>query len=126
MKIIYSGHPAELLPKERAKIEGKLAKFGKIIEKRGEKEVHIILSQERHLHHVEMTMQVYGNAMVGVGSDGELSSAMGSAIEKLEKQILKLRTGRLAPRSLARRLRRRPSRKPKRTRKKPPRPRLPL
>jgi putative sigma-54 modulation protein len=94
MKIIYSGSPAELLPKERAKIEGKLAKVGKIIEKRGEKEVHIILSQERRMHNVEITMQVYGNAMVGVGSDGELASAMGSAIEKLEKQILKLRTKR--------------------------------
>ena len=95
MKIIYSGHPAELLPKERAKLEGKLAKVAKMIEKRkGEKEVHIILSQERHLHNVEITMWVYDHAMVGVGSDSDLASAVSSAIEKLEKQILKLRTKR--------------------------------
>lgn len=94
MKIIYSGHPAELLPKEKTKLEGKLAKVAKIIERRGEKEVHVILSQERHLHHVEITLWVYDRAMVGVGSDGDLTTAMSSAIEKLEKQILKLRTKR--------------------------------
>jgi putative sigma-54 modulation protein len=94
MKIIYSGRPAELLPKEKTKLEGKLAKVAKIIEKRGEKEVHIILSQERHLHKVEITMLVYDHSMVGAGSDGDLATAMSSAIEKLEKQILKLRTKR--------------------------------
>ncbi len=94
MKIIYSGHPSELLPKERKKIEAKLAKVGKIIERKGEREAHVILSQERHLHKVEITMQVYGNAMVGAGSDTDLSSAMSAAIEKLEKQIFKLRTKR--------------------------------
>ena len=94
MKIIYSGHPAELLPKERTKQEGKLAKEAKIIERRGEKEVHIILSKERHLHKVEITMLVYDQAMVGAGSDGDLATAISSGIEKLEKQILKLRTKR--------------------------------
>jgi putative sigma-54 modulation protein len=94
MKIIYSGRPAELLPKEKTKLEGKLAKLAKIIERRGEKEVHIILSQERHLHKVEITMLVYDHSMVGAGSDGDLATAMSSAIEKLEKQILKLRTKR--------------------------------
>jgi putative sigma-54 modulation protein len=95
MKIIYSGRPAELLPKERTKLEGKLAKVTKIVERsRGEQEIHVILSQERHLHHVEITMNVYDHAMLGVGSDVDLVVAMSSAIEKLEKQILKLRAKR--------------------------------
>jgi putative sigma-54 modulation protein len=94
MKIIYSGRPAELLPKERTKLEGKLAKVGKIIERRGEREVHVILSQERHLHKVEITMLVYDHAMVGAASNGDVATAMAEAIEKLEKQILKLRTKR--------------------------------
>jgi putative sigma-54 modulation protein len=94
MKIIYSGRPADLLPKEKTKLEGKLGKVAKIIERRGEKEVHIILSQERHLHKVEITMLVYDQSMAGAGSDGDLATAIASAIEKLEKQILKLRTKR--------------------------------
>ncbi len=94
MKITYTGMQAELLPKDRKKLEGKLAKVGKIIERRGEKEAHVILSQERHLHHAEITLNVYDHAMVGVGSDSDVVTAVSAAIEKLEKQILKLRTKR--------------------------------
>ena len=91
MNITYSGKPAELKPKERAKLEAKLAKLGKVIERKGEKEVHIILSQVRHLHKAEITMNAFDHSMVVAGSDGDLATAMSEAIKKLEKQVLKLR-----------------------------------
>lgn len=92
MKITYTGSPAELLPKERAKIEAKLGKIGKVIDRKGEKEAHVIVSQVRHLHKAEITMNAYDHALVGVGSNGDLFTAMSAAIEKLEKQLLKIRT----------------------------------
>lgn len=94
MKITYTGTPAQLMPKDRAKLEAKLTKIAKVIERKGEKEAHVILSQVRHLHKAEITMNAYDQTMVGAGSDGDLVIAMSSAIEKLEKQILKLRTKR--------------------------------
>ncbi len=91
MNITYSGKPADLKPKDRAKLEAKLAKLGKVIERKGEKEVHIILSQVRHLHKAELTMNAFDHAMVVSGSDGDLATALADAIKKLEKQVLKLR-----------------------------------
>lgn len=94
MKITYTGQPAELLPKERLKLEGKLGKVAKVIEQRGEKEAHVILSQVRHLHKAEVTMRALDHSIVGIGSASDLVSAMSEAIENLEKQVLKLRTKR--------------------------------
>lgn len=94
MKITYTGQPAELLPKERLKLEAKLGKLTKVIERRGEKEVHVILSQVRHLHKAEVTLNAYDHAIVGIGSDADLVTAMSEAIENLEKQVLKIRTKR--------------------------------
>jgi putative sigma-54 modulation protein len=90
MKITYTGKPPELSPKESAKLETKLAKLSKSIERKGEREVHVILTQTRHLHRAEITMNVYDHGLVGIGSDADLVTAMSSAIDKLEKQVLKL------------------------------------
>ena len=92
MKITYTGAKAELLPKERVKLEAKLEKLARVIERKGEKEVHVILSQVRHLHKAEITLNAFDHSMVGVSSDGDIVTAMSAAIEKLEKQVLKLRT----------------------------------
>ncbi len=91
MHITYSEKPDDLKPKERAKLEAKLAKLGKVIERKGEKEVHIILSKVRHLHKAEITMNAFDHSMVVAGSNGDLATAMSEAIKKLEKQVLKLR-----------------------------------
>lgn len=92
MKVTYRGAGADLVPKERAKLEAKLEKLGKVIERKGEKEAHVILSQVRHLHKAEITINAMDHAIVGVGSDGDLVTAMSAAVEKLEKQVLRIRT----------------------------------
>jgi putative sigma-54 modulation protein len=92
MKITYTGVSPELLPKEKTKLEGKLVKLGKVIERKGEKEVHVFLSQVRHLHRAEITLNAFDHSMVSESSNGDLALAMSEAIEKLEKQVLKVRT----------------------------------
>ncbi|HOK47602.1 MAG TPA: ribosome-associated translation inhibitor RaiA [Bryobacteraceae bacterium] len=92
MKITYTGKPEGLTPAENRKIEAKFAKLAKLLDARkGEREARVILSQERHLNHAEITVRYQDRDLVGVGSAADTYSAMGLALEKLEKQILRLR-----------------------------------
>src|SRR5581483_6489902 len=92
MKITYTGRQVELAPAQLKKVEARFSKIGKPLDGRRECEAHVILSLERHLHHAEVTIHYYGHQLVGVGSDGDLFTAIHSAAEKLEKQAVKART----------------------------------
>jgi putative sigma-54 modulation protein len=91
MKISYTGKVEAIPAKQRAKLEAKLQKISKMLERRGEKEAHIVLTHERFLHKVEITMNAMDHALVGIATDADLSVAAHMAFEKLEKQIVKLR-----------------------------------
>jgi len=91
MKISYTGRHEEFPAKQRAKLEAKLQKLSKMLDRRGEREAHVILTQERFLRKVEITVNAWDHAMVGIGSNSDLVIAAHEAFEKLEKQILKLR-----------------------------------
>jgi len=92
MKINYTGRHDAVPPKQRAKLEAKLQKIGKLVERRGEREAHVIIAQERFLHKVEVTFNAWEHSFVGMGSDRDLEVAANTALDKLEKQIVKLRT----------------------------------
>jgi len=91
MKVSYRGIQGELPPKIQEKLDVKFAKLSKLLEKRGEKEAHVVITTERHLHHAEITMQFYDHQFVGLGSGPDLLAAMTGAIEKLETQAVKQR-----------------------------------
>jgi putative sigma-54 modulation protein len=92
MKISYTGRHEEFPPKQRAKLEAKIQKLSKMMmERKGEKEAHVILSQERFLRKVEITMNAWDHALVGVGTNSDLVTAALAAVDRLEKQILKVR-----------------------------------
>src|ERR1700683_614658 len=91
MKITYTGRQVELAPAQLKKIEAQFAKVGKLLDGREEKEAHVILSLERHLHQAEITVNYHNHQLVGVGSNADLTTAIHSAIEKLEKQSIKVR-----------------------------------
>jgi putative sigma-54 modulation protein len=91
MKISYTGNVEAIPARQRAKLEAKLQKVSKMLERRGEKEAHIVLTQERFLHKVEITVNAWDHALVGIANDADLPVAAHMAFEKLEKQILKLR-----------------------------------
>jgi putative sigma-54 modulation protein len=91
MKVSYRGIQGELPSKIQEKLDVKFAKLSKLLEKRGEKEAHVVITTERHLHHAEITMQFYDHQFVGLGSGADLLAAMSGAIEKLETQAVKQR-----------------------------------
>ncbi len=92
MKVSYRGVTEELSPKLQDKLDTKFGKISKLLEKRGEKEAHVIVTKQRHQLNAEITLQFYDHQLVGIGSDGDLFTAMSQALEKLEKQAVKART----------------------------------
>ena len=98
MKIIYTGRHEAFPPKQKAKLEAKLQKLSKMLERKGEKEARVILSQERFLHKIEITINAWDHSLVGVGSNRDLITAACEALDKLEKQLRKVRDKWLAKR----------------------------
>ena len=91
MKISYTGKREEIPIRQRTKLEGKLQKLAKVAEHRGEKEAHVVLTQQRFLHKVEITMHAWDHALVGIATNGDIAVAAHEAFDRLEKQLLKLR-----------------------------------
>jgi len=91
MKITYTGRQVELAPAQLKKIEAQFAKVGKLLDGREEREAHVILSLERHLHHAEITLNYHNHQLAGAGSNTDLFNAIHAAMEKLEKQCIKVR-----------------------------------
>ena len=92
MKLNYTGRPWEFAPNEQGKIDAKLAKISKMLEHEGGREAHVIVKQERHLTNVEITLRAFDHSLAGAGSSRDLFEAVSGALEKLEKQIVKVRT----------------------------------
>lgn len=92
MRLIVSGKTKDFTPALEEKFASKLAKLSKFVERRGEREAHVSHQIERHLHRVQMTVNFYDHALVGEGADSDLETALCQAVEKLEKQIVNLRS----------------------------------
>src|SRR5579864_3555171 len=91
MNITYKGMHGDLPPKLQEKLDAKFAKLSKLLERRGEKEAHVVVTEERHLHRAEITLQFYDHQLAGAGADADLFTALSQALEKLEKQAVKQR-----------------------------------
>lgn len=91
MKLTYSGKTKEFTPELEEKVGVKLAKLGKMVEQRGEREAHVTHHVERHLHKTEIVMKLYDHSLIGEGADPDLATALTHAIDNIEKQIVKIR-----------------------------------
>jgi putative sigma-54 modulation protein len=91
MKVTYTGRQTEFHPAQREKLEVQFAKLSKVLDGRGEHNAHVVLSTERHLHHAEVTVNYYDHTLVGIHADGDAFTALHEAVNKLEKQALKVK-----------------------------------
>jgi putative sigma-54 modulation protein len=91
MRIIYTGRQVELAPAQIRKIEAQFAKLGKLLDGKDQREAHVILSHERRLHRAEITVNYQNHPLVGIEAGPELFPAIHGAIQKLEKQAIKVR-----------------------------------
>jgi|SRR5579872_1398390 len=91
MRVTYTGRQVELAPAQLRKIEVQVKKIGKLLDGKDEREAHIILSVERHLHRAEINVNYHGHPLVGLAENVDLFTGIHSAIQKLEKQAIKVR-----------------------------------
>jgi putative sigma-54 modulation protein len=90
MKITYTGKESELLPKQQKKLDVKFGRVAKLLDRRGEKEAHVVLTAQRHLQKAEITVRYAGDSLVAFHAEPDVLSAVIGAVEKIEKQILRL------------------------------------
>jgi putative sigma-54 modulation protein len=92
MKVTWTGRHMDLSPAQSQKLTAEFEKVGKILDNgKGEADAHVVLSHERHLNNVEITVPYHNHELVGASSDSDLFSAIHAAVGKLEKQALKVR-----------------------------------
>jgi putative sigma-54 modulation protein len=89
MNVSYRGIKKELSPQLQEKLDAKFAKISKLVEKRGEKEAHVVVTSQNRIHKAEITMLFYGHPLVGIATDSDLFTALSGALEKLDKQAVK-------------------------------------
>ncbi len=88
MNVIYTGN-YKPTAEQAKKLNGKFAKLAKLVEKKGQREAHVVLRAVRHLQHAEITMHFHDHALVGKGANADAFSAVLEAIDKLEGQAKK-------------------------------------
>lgn len=92
MKVTYTGRQVDLTPAQSHKLDAAFDKVGKLLDNgRGEAEAHVTLSSERYLNNVEITVPYHNHELIGLGSDPDLVSAIHAAVDKLEKQVIRVR-----------------------------------
>lgn len=88
MNVIYTGN-YKPTAEQAKKLNGKFAKLAKLVEKKGQREAHVVLRAVRHLQHAEITMYFHDHALVGKGANADAFNAVLEAIDKLEGQAKK-------------------------------------
>jgi putative sigma-54 modulation protein len=91
MRVTYKGMPHALPPKIQQKLDAKFAKLAKLLDGRGEREAHVIVTQERRMCCAEITLQFHDHKLVGKASDVDLFTALSMALDKLDSQAVKQR-----------------------------------
>jgi putative sigma-54 modulation protein len=93
MNVTYTGKQEYLHPSQQANIESKFSKLAKLLDMhgKGEKQAHVILTHNKNQHRAEITLNYLDHALVGEHTDPDQFTAINMALEKLEKQILKVR-----------------------------------
>lgn len=93
MTINWTGKQEFIHPTQQKNLETKIAKISKLLETsgKGEKQAHIILNQHKNQHRAEITLNYLDHQVVGEHTDPDQYTAINQAIEKFEKQLMKVR-----------------------------------
>jgi putative sigma-54 modulation protein len=93
MNITYTGKQEYLHANQQANIDAKFGKIAKLldIDGKGQKQAHVILAHHKNQHRAEITLNYLDHTVVGEHTDPDQFTAINMALEKLEKQIMKIR-----------------------------------
>jgi ribosomal subunit interface protein len=93
MKILYTGKQEYLHPNQKDSLDSKFAKISKLLEVDGkaDKQAHVIFAQIKNHHRAEITLNYLDHSLIGEHTDPDQFTALNTALEKLERQMLKIR-----------------------------------
>lgn len=91
MKVTFTGKQDQLTASQERKLALAFGRLSKHLERRGEKTAQVILSNERHLKQAEVRMNYYGHTIIGQGAETDQFSSIMTALEKIEKQVMRNR-----------------------------------
>ncbi len=89
MKVNYTGGIGALTAPLKKKLDARFIKLGKMLDGKGEKSAHVVITEQRHLQQAEIKVNFYGHPLVGIVKHADLFTAIYSAADKLERQLLK-------------------------------------
>ena len=91
MNVEYTGRQFEITPLARRQVEGGLEKIQKILGSNFE--THVVLSVEKRRHIAEITINVRNHPpIVGLSEAMDMTSAIGEALDRIERQAVKYKT----------------------------------
>jgi ribosomal subunit interface protein len=91
MNVEYTGRQFEITPTTRKQVEGGLEKIQKILGSNFE--AHVILSVAKRRHIAEITIAVRNHpSIVGLSEAAEMATAIGGALDRIERQSVKYKT----------------------------------
>ena len=90
MNVEYTGRHYEITPAIRKEVETGLAKIRKILSDKFETKVILVVEKRRHK--AEITISPRNGPLIALAQAGDMSAAIGQAIEHLEKQAIKYKT----------------------------------
>lgn len=88
MNIEYTGRHIEVTPELRQYTEERLLKLTRVLRDRSS--IHVILDAEKHRRTAEVTLKWRDQTLVGVEETTDSRTSIHGAIEKLEKQAVRL------------------------------------
>lgn len=91
MNVTYTGKLENFYPTQQGKIEARFSKLGKLLDGKGEKLSRVVLTKKRSIHSAEITVNYMDHSLVGEANGADQYLAITSAIDKLEKQVIKVR-----------------------------------
>jgi putative sigma-54 modulation protein len=90
MNVEYTGRQYEVTTAIRKEVETGLAKIRKIL--RDKFETKVILAVEKHRHKAEITISPRNGPIVGLAQAKDMTVAVNSALDHLEKQAIKYKS----------------------------------
>jgi putative sigma-54 modulation protein len=88
MNVDFTGRQMEITPDLRQYTEERLRKLKRVL--RDHLDLHVILTAEKHRRTAELTLKVRDHTLVGVEETNDALSALNGALDKIERQAVKL------------------------------------
>lgn len=93
MNVTWTGKQEYFHPKQKEQLDSKLGKLAKLLENdgKGDKQTRVVLTADKNVHRAEIHINYLDHTLVGEHVDPDQFTALNLAIERLERQMLKIR-----------------------------------